>query len=102
MDPQPPDLPVFKGTRQVRVRGAGRIERDAVIFDGNREHPTFVDAGDMYVVFVFVRKPMGNDIRKQFIQRQIDFKCLTFGSATGLAELAEMITQNIQFGHGVF
>ncbi len=34
MNPQAPDLPVFKSTRQVRVRGAGRIERDAVVFDG--------------------------------------------------------------------
>jgi hypothetical protein len=48
-------------------------------------------------VFVAVLETVADDIRKQFVQRQIDFKGLAFGYAAGLAECAEMFAKGIQF-----
>ena len=53
-------------------------------------------------MFAAIRESVGDDIGKQFVQGQIDFKRLTFGNTTRLAECTHVLTKGIQLGQIVF
>jgi hypothetical protein len=82
--------------------GGGRIERHPVVLNGDLERPVLACTSDMDVVLIVILKAVVDDVRKQFVQCQVDLEGLPFGDTTVLAKLPEMVTENIQFRQAVF
>ena len=102
MDAQSADFTIFECTLEVRMGGVGRVERDTVILNGDLQNTVLIYTIDVHMVFVAIFEAVTDDIREQFIQRQVDFKRLAFGNAAGLTQRAEMFAKGIQLRQIVF
>ena len=102
MDTQAPDSALFNGAFQIRCLYLCRVKGDAIILNIKDQFVILEGYRNLDGVFIFVVKPIRNDVGEKFINCQGGFEYALFGQAEGLTKLFQILAQGVQFGQIAF